>query len=344
MSRCWLAQSTRSASCSARSLLALESRTYFSSLLRSAGSARCGGGTEVPWARESPSVTYQERTAWTCRSRLSPYPPAIPSRSPLAAIAFSAAIDCPARNTLAAPATRRAALSGFTRLADRSARDCRNASSSRWAAAAATCPARPGAPGQVLRERVVEPVPGGGRALPGASGLARITGTGAAAQQVRRHRDVVRGAGIGGGDALPQRGRRAARPEHQADPEAHGEADRDVLDPDEPDLPADGLNEVEEHDQDDGERGLARRERDHPRGVRGDQHGNREYAPQDRVAGADGQQEGRADHDPGGCPGERAQHRPAGAECIGAQDRQRAEDDPEGMLEAGSLRDEHGDR
>ena len=49
------------------------------------------------------------------------------------------------------------------------------------------------------------------------------------------------------------------QPHHDADPAA----DRDVLDPGEADLPAGGLNDVEEDDHHQGERGLAGGKRDH---------------------------------------------------------------------------------
>ena len=59
---------------------------------------------------------------------------------------------------------------------------------------------------------------------------------------------------------------------------------------------------------------------------------------------ADGDDEGGADDEADRRPGERGHDRPAGGERVGAQDRQGSEDDPEGVLEAGSLRDVHGDR
>src|SRR5919106_3142206 len=52
----------------------------------------------------------------------------------------------------------------------------------------------------------------------------------------------------------------AARPEQQANAEADRESERDVLDPDDADPPADRLDEVEEHEKRDREAGLAGRE------------------------------------------------------------------------------------
>src|ERR1035441_2383975 len=107
---------------------------------------------------------------------------------------------------------------------------------------------------------------GGGGRVPGVDWIAGLAVTG---QPLRRGREVVRRARVGGGDVLPEQPRRTAWPEHQADPEADSEADRDVLDTDEPDLPADRLDDVEQDQDDDCERGLPGRERDHPRSVGG---------------------------------------------------------------------------
>src|ERR1035438_5258244 len=98
---------------------------------------------------------------------------------------------------------------------------------------------------------------GGGGRVPGVDWIA---GLAVAGQPLRRGREVVRGARVGGGDVLPEQPRRTAWPEHQADPEADSEADRDVLDTDEPDLPADRLDDVEQDQDDDCERGLPGRE------------------------------------------------------------------------------------
>ena len=54
---------------------------------------------------------------------------------------------------------------------------------------------------------------------------------------------------------------------------------------------------------------------------------------------ADRDDEGCAEDDPDGGPGQRAQDRPARAECIGAEHGQRPEHDPEAVLEAAPLGD-----
>ena len=62
-----------------------------------------------------------------------------------------------------------------------------------------------------------------------------------------------------------QRSACAARPEQQADEQADAAADRDVLDAQQPDLPADGLDDVVKEHERQRERGLPGRERDRRR-------------------------------------------------------------------------------
>ena len=59
--------------------------------------------------------------------------------------------------------------------------------------------------------------------------------------------------------------------------------------------------------------------------------------------GADSDHEPGADQDPDRRSGQRREHGPAGAQGIGAQDRERAQHDPEGVLKPGPLGDEDGD-
>ena len=110
-----------------------------------------------------------------------------------------------------------------------------------------------------------------------------------------------------------------------------------------PDLPAGRLNEVEQDEEDDGEAGLAGGERDRPRGVGGEQNRRRQHGPEHGLVGADRDHEARADDEAHSRPRQSVDDRRAGGQGVRAQDRQRPQDDPEGVLEAGLLRDEHGD-
>ena len=70
-----------------------------------------------------------------------------------------------------------------------------------------------------------------------------------------RCHDVIGAPSVGGSQILPQQSGRATRPEQQSHTETDREADRDVLDPDHPDSPAGGLDDVEEHEKNDCETG-----------------------------------------------------------------------------------------
>ena len=156
--------------------------------------------------------------------------------------------------------------------------------------------------------------------------------------------DVVGGARVRRGQILAHQVAGPAGPEEQTDSEADAEADRDVLDAHEPNLPADRLNEVEEDEEDDGEPGLARRERDRPRRVGRKQDRKRQHGPQHALVRTDREHERGADDDSHRRSRERAQDRPAGAERIRAQNGEGSEHHPERVLQPGPLRDEDRDR
>ena len=69
--------------------------------------------------------------------------------------------------------------------------------------------------------------------------------------------DVVRAARVRGGKVFAQPRSGTARPEQETDYEADREADGDVLDANQPDLPTDRLDQVEENEQHDREGCLA---------------------------------------------------------------------------------------
>src|SRR5439155_3902898 len=118
--------------------------------------------------------------------------------------------------------------------------------------------------GEVLAKGVVELVDGCVRRPPGASSGAGVSSLD---QLPGRGDDVVHAARIGSSKVVAQERIRTARPEQETDTEADREADCDVLDADQPDAPADGLDDVEEHQEDDREARLSGGERDRPRRV-----------------------------------------------------------------------------
>ena len=91
----------------------------------------------------------------------------------------------------------------------------------------------------------------------------------------------------------------AARPEQESDDEAHGAADRDVLDPDQSDSPADRLEDVEQDHERQRERGLAGSERDRRRCEPGKEDRQREENPEHGGVRADQDEERRTDDEPG---------------------------------------------
>src|SRR5262249_24962449 len=109
--------------------------------------------------------------------------------------------------------------------------------------------------GEVLPERVLEAV-GCDRSSTrcGRGGAA----AGAADEVGCRGSSVLRVATVGDRQVLVQEPGSSARPEQQTDDEADGAANRDVLDPDQPDLPARRLDQVEGHEQYDSESELPR--------------------------------------------------------------------------------------
>ena len=112
---------------------------------------------------------------------------------------------------------------------------------------------------EVLPKGVVEPVEGRGCGL---AECGRRPGIGFVDDLPSRRDDVVGTSPVGGGEILAQQRGRAPRPEQQSHTETDREADRDVLDPDDADSPADGLNDVEEDEENDRKTGLACSKRD----------------------------------------------------------------------------------
>ena len=155
-------------------------------------------------------------------------------------------------------------------------------------------------------------------------------------------REVLRAVGVGLGQRLAERGAGAARPEQQPDREAHRAADRDVLDPHQPDLPARGREDVEEDQQRERERGLAGGEARSQRA-----RGRRAGPPAGAAARAAScsvpisATSARADDEPGDRAEQAADHVLPGAQRVRAQHRERAEHDPEGVLHAGEVGDQH---
>ena len=137
--------------------------------------------------------------------------------------------------------------------------------------------------GQVRPERVVE-APRGGRGALAGGGRHRVGRRLAVAARRPRTRPPRRGSARSRRRPRRAPGRApvtdAARPEEEPDGEADGAAERDVLDAQEPDVPADRLDDVVEDHERDRERGLARGERDRRRREPGDQDGDGEKQPE----------------------------------------------------------------
>ncbi len=138
-----------------------------------------------------------------------------------------------------APATS----STLKSVADRSARYCRKASSSRWTAASAARSARAACVGVAAFDQLRAP----------SRRRSRRTRAYAAARSLRRSAPAPRGQN------------RRPTPRLMAKPMATSSTRT------RPDAPADRLDDVEEHEEDDREAGLAGRERDRARRVRGEQ-------------------------------------------------------------------------
>src|SRR5262249_6090872 len=120
--------------------------------------------------------------------------------------------------------------------------------------------------GEVLAESFVEPME---RSVDRALRTPHVVRITAADHEPRSRGDVVHSALVRGGEIPPQQAGSSSRPEEEADAEADRESDRDVLDADEADAPADRLDDVEEDEEHDREAGLARGERDRTRAVGG---------------------------------------------------------------------------
>ena len=117
---------------------------------------------------------------------------------------------------------------------------------------------------------------------------AAVHRVGAAEQRPDRRLEVGGGVLVGGRQRLPHHRGRAARPDQETGEEADPGPDRDVLDADQPDLPADRVDQVEEDEDDDREGGLAGGEGDGAHRVGGEEDGERQQRPEDRRLGADG--------------------------------------------------------
>ena len=147
----------------------------------------------------------------------------------------------------------------------------------------------------------------------------------------------------GGGQRPSQRRRGAPGPEEQTHDDAHTTPDGDVFDPGQSHLPADRLDDVEQDDHRQGEGTLPRCEADHRRCHARNEDGRREQHPQqDRVVRDAHHDGGADDHSERGAP-DGAQGGRAGAKSIGSQDRQRAQDNPEPVLDVRDLDDGDGD-
>ncbi len=140
----------------------------------------------------------------------------------------------------------------------------------------------------------------------------------------------------------PQRGAGATRPEDHADDEADGRPDGDVAEADETRLPALRLQQVEQHDDEHRERRLADDVVDGRRGVRRQEHGDRQQRPQEPIGGRDADQPGGREEAEERA-GEALEHREAGRQGVAAQHAERAEGDPEGVRDIAGEGDGDGD-
>ena len=192
---------------------------------------------------------------------------------------------------------------------------------------------------QVLAEHVIEMV---GGCVSRVCGTRRLASVAPHCELSHRRGDVVGAPRERVCEIAAEESGGAARPEQEADAEADGESDRDVLDSHDADPPADRLDDVEEHDQRDREARLAGGERDRPRRIGGEQDRDRQDGPEHRVMRPDRDDEERADDDPDRSAGEGAHDRPSGGERVRAQHGERSEHDPETVLQAQALRDEDG--
>ncbi len=178
-------------------------------------------------------------------------------------------------------------------------------------------------------------------------GAARRVDLGGRRWRVGQQQGVAGGRKIGGRSPQIACCRRAqlaagaARPQDEADDQADGAADRDVADPDQADLPAGRLDQVEQDDDEDGEAGLARGEVDRRGSVSRDEGGERQRQPQGLMIGPDGDHRQPADDEAEDGTGERLGRGHRGALCGRAQHRQRSQHHPEGMLDFDELGHQH---
>ena len=129
--------------------------------------------------------------------------------------------------------------------------------------------------GEEGAERVVEPPRGGCSAHSLGLRWGRHLPVAARGAELDRGGQVASAVGVRLGELLRERLPGAAGPEQQPDDEADGEADRDVLDADEPDPPARRGDDVEQDHDRDCERRLPCLERHRGRREPGHQNGER---------------------------------------------------------------------
>ena len=107
-------------------------------------------------------------------------------------------------------------------------------------------------------------------------------------------------------------------------------------------LPAGGLDDVEQDDDHRGEGGLTGREGDHRRCDARDEHRERENRPQQVRMVRHADHDERADKEAHRRPADGAEGGGAGAQRIGPQHRQGAQNHPEAVLDVGDLDHQHG--
>ena len=109
-----------------------------------------------------------------------------------------------------------------------------------------------------------------------------------------------------------------------------------------PMLPAGGLDDVEEDQQRDRERGLAAGERDDGRGDAGDQHRDGQEDPEKRGVRSDGREHPGPDRESDDRADDASHDELARVQGVRTKHGQRPEDDPERVLHAAQVRHEGG--
>ncbi len=194
---------------------------------------------------------------------------------------------------------------------------------------------------EIGAERVVEPACGCGcaRRLVNRRVEAGLATIAAAERELHCCFEVAGACRIGVIERTAQGCCCAARPDKQADPEADGAAECDVLDAHEPDVPAAWLEDVEQDDERDREPRLTSRERDACRRKPGEQDRDRQQHPEHCRVRPDQRQKPGPNREADRRPSQSAQDVLAGVERTRAEDGQRPEHDPERVLNARLGRD-----